>query len=884
MIGDSIDWFGNKKKKKDDPSGIQGPDSLFNLKVQPKFSAPPKREYNFLGLGSNNGNGNSNSNGKSETRRPEPTRSTNPFWGIKDNSPIKKNETPFKMNSPALSTPARSINNNYNNNHKPFKIFPLRELFKSTKAKFMPLPDPILSPDPLFKKERITDTRLSRWGDPDFDGTPTGLDCNPRDWRKDAMGAKQWMRVSKTSRDKARKAHEDRRNKRSSRPRDRVGARDTVEALRIKQSIVTAKLKAMKLGQEERIIKKVEQIEKEERATERGKELRTEARRYATKQRNKAEKKRELRKFNIQATKETKRIKELHGELASATKPVRGRKAMLTYGVTSDEIRRKLRTLKTNFETGRIPMSVAERETKKLMTLLKPTEKEESKLAKVGRKLDKKQAQARAQYETYRKATFGGKKEIVGALAEAKVQEFGMDKGDIRKYNIGLEEAKKVALTPKEINTINKYREMEDQHQKQPAALQAAYKIAHDKEALIIAKYEKPSVLEKWQPFKDETLDKLGVPDRFRPTVEISPLSRAERVMYQKKLAIAEKIKAGKEPSLKELKSLEKAREEAAFRTRAAKFAAKVEPVALSFTAFMPGAKHGVVGEGLHYTKEARKASEQVGKLVKTGISALFGPSLTRSFQGKSEPRQRGRPSGPSGSYKISGRPVYEQEYQDYMAKQNAMRRMSPSEEQAQTLNPEYIDELRRQQKQREIMQMVGQGPDQAQGAGQPPMNTNMNMEMAQQIEQAQSAQIQNVQQGQQEQYQQDQQFAEEQGGQQPTEQYQPQPQQYDIKQLQQSAQDQDQILKAPQFAKGELKGTGGSLLTPIGPQILDAPNSFKGEMRNLNRGAEIPAVKLGDRPQTNPMGEEYLSIDLGSGKPRIMKRSREKFMTGEAL
>jgi hypothetical protein len=73
--------------------------------------------------------------------------------------------------------------------------------------------------------------------------------------------------------------------------------------------------------------------------------------------------------------------------------------------------------------------------------------------------------------------------------------------------------------------------------------------------------------------------------------------------------------------------------------------------------------------------------------------------------------------------------------------------------------------------------------------------------------------------------------------------------------------------------------------LTAVGPSILEAPKVFKGEMRNVTKSnPEEGLVKMGDRPQTNPFGDEYLSINLMNGKGVLRRRVTEKFMTGEAL
>jgi hypothetical protein len=58
----------------------------------------------------------------------------------------------------------------------------------------------------------------------------------------------------------------------------------------------------------------------------------------------------------------------------------------------------------------------------------------------------------------------------------------------------------------------------------------------------------------------------------------------------------------------------------------------------------------------------------------------------------------------------------------------------------------------------------------------------------------------------------------------------------------------------------------------------------MKGQLRTLNRGGEVPAVVVGERPQTNPYGDEYIDIDLGSGKPKLKRRPSEKWIDGRAL
>jgi hypothetical protein len=253
------------------------------------------------------------------------------------------------------------------------------------------------------------------------------------------------------------------------------------------------------------------------------------------------------------------------------------------------------------------------------------------------------------------------------------------------------------------------------------------------------------------------------------------------------------------------------------------------------------------------YGKKEQVRTAKVKRLVKGGLGAVFGPNLLNP-----QTSPKGRPRGPSGTYKIQGKPVFEEEYQKWVASQRAMNRITPSVAQEAPITPE------------EMQNMVAQ-----------PSNQSYTAE--QQIEQMAMAQPKN-----------EQQFA---NGNVPMtpgeieaskyrEEVRRGPTNEEVKMAQEIAQKQDNVLNAPSFMKGELKATGGSLLTTTGPQIMDAPNAFKGELRNLNRGdpASMGEVKLGERPQTNPYGDEYIDIELGSGRPVLKKRPREKWVTGEAL
>lgn len=284
------------------------------------------------------------------------------------------------------------------------------------------------------------------------------------------------------------------------------------------------------------------------------------------------------------------------------------------------------------------------------------------------------------------------------------------------------------------------------------------------------------------------------------------------------------------------------------------------------------------LGKGGVYSKEQRAKSARVRRMTATASGLLFGANMTRSGMGAtfgSEPRGRGRPAGPSGEYKIGGRPVYEGEFREWESKQGALNRMLPSEAQTATLNPDYIEYIKKQQEQRNqavqqaravATQQIPEGQTEMGADGEPLTPQQMEIPTQQQLMQQEGMSTEEAQQIMRD--------AEEYTRAKPNE----------IRQAQHNAQMQDNILKAPNINKGELKNAGGTLLTANGPQIMDAPNAFAGEMRNVTKQGERPAVLVGERPSTNPFGDEYLEIELGSGKPVIRKRIRERWITGEAL
>lgn len=282
-----------------------------------------------------------------------------------------------------------------------------------------------------------------------------------------------------------------------------------------------------------------------------------------------------------------------------------------------------------------------------------------------------------------------------------------------------------------------------------------------------------------------------------------------------------------------------------------AKLQAKLDSTRYKFgKVIVPKPAH-VVKAAATYTGGAnvQKATKAINKGTRSIVKTLFMTPLTSSPQ-----RGRGRPRGPSGKYRDpNGNPLYEAQFQEYRARQSALNRMSPSSTQSAPLT---MEDIRRMQEGQTIQ------PEQ-----------QMSQQMPQEFDELDYYQEQEMMQ-------------------QPSQmpqmpQRRPIYEDPEVRRMRQMIEQQnDNILKAPNFAKGELKATGGSILTPVGPNILDAPNFQKGEMRTLNKGnpQDFSEVKLGSRPQTNPSGDEYLEIEIGSGKPVLRKRPREKWMTGEAL
>lgn len=365
-----------------------------------------------------------------------------------------------------------------------------------------------------------------------------------------------------------------------------------------------------------------------------------------------------------------------------------------------------------------------------------------------------------------------------------------------------------------------------------------------------------------------------AVPETYERQMAALKLGGPKGIVKLKEMGIQAKLAAGKVPTQKELIGYKTALEKTTIKARAKRFAKAMG---------IGGVTGLVTGEGLTrtgtYGREMLARGARVRRITKAAAGLLLGPSLTvRGFA--SEPRGRGRPAGPSGEYKIGGKPVYEEEFRQWEAKQNALNRMLPSEAQSQTLNPEYLEYMKARElekKRQEAQLRFQQQTQMAKQQVQMPQEGEMIMEDGEEVinepvpsdqspitEGLTNEEIQAMAEAKIRPYTR--------AG--PDE----------IKEAQHMAQKRDQILNAPNFMKGELKAAGGSILTPTGPQIMDAPNVFTGEMRNVTSDGNMPAVRLSERPQTNPYGSEFLEIEIGSGKPVVRRRITEKWMSGEAL
>jgi len=395
--------------------------------------------------------------------------------------------------------------------------------------------------------------------------------------------------------------------------------------------------------------------------------------------------------------------------------------------------------------------------------------------------------------------------------------------------------------------------------------------------------------------FEKELAKRQTVEELYAKTREAFGLGGPLGVQRAKEIAIEARLAAGKQATQKQIVALMAAEKKTALwgkEGRARRLAKAIPGIAQAEGVLGVVSGYGL-GVGGHYTKEMRAKSARVRRLTQVAAGQVFGAGLT-SIPSSSEPRGRGRPAGPSGEYKIGGKPVYEDDFRQWEIKQKSLNRMLPSNVQSQSLNPEYIEYMKQQQAQKEMegkmKQMQQQNTQQQsnlspgerlQQTYQNQDGEDMSMDMGQenvegvdmpipsdqapQTEGMTNEAVQAIAEARRRTY--------------------VRSSQDEIKIAQHTAQQQDQILKAPNFMKGELKAAGGGMLSPVGPQIMDAPNAFTGEMRNINKNAsDLGEVRLSERPQTNPFSETYLEIELGSGKPVIRHRPREKWMDGSAL
>lgn len=215
----------------------------------------------------------------------------------------------------------------------------------------------------------------------------------------------------------------------------------------------------------------------------------------------------------------------------------------------------------------------------------------------------------------------------------------------------------------------------------------------------------------------------------------------------------------------------------------------------------------------------------------------------------------RGRPTGPSGTYMINNQPTYEHEFKKILTIENRKRKLrglAPYPSIVKFINT--TDEIDPQR----LKEM------QAQRAVRRYETTATIQEPPQEYIEEQYAQVQ------------------------PTQKYEtvetPSQEsiQEGVEEQQYREQQDDNILRAPNIMKGELQTTAGIFQDTPETNILNAPQFMKGGLRNVE--GEKQMVTVGERPQSNPYGDEYMEYDPGSGRPLLKRRPREKWATGEAL
>jgi hypothetical protein len=71
----------------------------------------------------------------------------------------------------------------------------------------------------------------------------------------------------------------------------------------------------------------------------------------------------------------------------------------------------------------------------------------------------------------------------------------------------------------------------------------------------------------------------------------------------------------------------------------------------------------------------------------------------------------------------------------------------------------------------------------------------------------------------------------------------------------------------------------------PVQPQpprdynILHAPNPWKGQLRNVGQNHPVNANVI-NSPVANPQGDQYTEIDVFTGRPRLVNRVRERWLS----
>lgn len=340
----------------------------------------------------------------------------------------------------------------------------------------------------------------------------------------------------------------------------------------------------------------------------------------------------------------------------------------------------------------------------------------------------------------------------------------------------------------------------------------------------------KPYSKRKLPPWGD--LDMDGSPNKFdcnpwRADMDAKPVKKLEEDFENTMKDFQEKGRSG----LRTLVERKKGRERiSSIRRGASRIVSRASRDLEGFTS-------------ARYSKQQNRDAKRLrGRAL--GLTKLFLPPGTlAASSGKAGTGKRGRPEGPSGKYFIPGRGnVGVFEYRSWLRSQKRLARLKAQgnyeQGKPQSSPVQQARQVQQTQEMQEPMQDTEiQSTDNAQVIESEP-----------QPMQTQAPQINSDQE----------------------------------RLIQLQMQQRDNILLAPQFLKGELKSTGGDILSEKGrPNILQAPNAFLGQLRNLQ---PRDPVMLGERPITNPYGDTFTTIDPITGNAILQKRVREKWITGEAI